>query len=150
MWLASVPPASMYMNPTLPKTCPRCGNEISGWHKHLLNKDHARALQPFDDSSIDKGAWGPFACTACGARLVLICTDHKLVYKIAGAVFVGFIAGFILPAFIGLATCFSCGLFFAGLLIALFASLIIARSITVEVVKTAPTVINDPRRLDAG
>ena len=64
-------------------------------------------------------------------------------YKIAGAVFAGFVAGFILPAFIGLATCFLCGVFFAGLLIALFASLIVARAITVTAVKTGSAFLNE-------
>lgn len=136
-----------YLN--LTKACPQCGEVIAGWHQRLLRKDRTTESDPYAESHFDKATWGPFACTACGARLVLTCTDHKLVYKIAGAVFVGFVAGFIVPAFIGLARCFLCGVFFAGLLIALFASLITARSIAVAVVKTAPNLINDPRRPDA-
>jgi predicted RNA-binding Zn-ribbon protein involved in translation (DUF1610 family) len=85
----------------LTKACPQCGEVIAGWHKRLFGKDRASEWEPFADSSVDKSTWGPFACTACGARLILTCTDPKLVYKIAGAVFVGFVAGFILPAFIG-------------------------------------------------
>ena len=133
----------------LTKACPQCGEVIAGWHQRLLRKDRTAESEPYAESHFDKATWGPFPCTACGARLVLTCTDHKLVHKIAGAVFVGFVAGFIVPAFIGLATCFLCGVFFAGLLIVLFASLIIARSIAVAVVKTVPTVIKDPRSPDA-
>jgi len=92
----------------------------------------------------DETTWGPFACTACGAKLILTLTDPKLVHKLAGAVFVSIVAGFVLPAFLGLARCFSCGLVLVGLLIALSAAWIITRSIKVGVVK-APTVFVSDR-----
>ncbi len=127
----------------LTKACPQCGEVISGWHQRLLGKGRAAARESFAHPLADKTTSGPFACAACGARLVLTCTDPRLVHKMAGAVFAGFIAGFILPAFIGLAACFLCGLIFAGLLMALFVSLIIARSVTVEVVKAGAAFINE-------
>ncbi len=127
----------------LTKACPQCGEVISGWHKHLLGSARNTERQPFANPSLEKATSGPFACAACGARLVLICTDSKLVHKMAGAAFAGFIAGFILPAFIGLAACFLCGLIFAGLLMALFVSLIIARAISVEAVKTGAAFITE-------
>lgn len=125
----------------LTKACPQCSEVIAGWHKRLFRKDRASEWEPFADSPVDKTTWGPFACAVCGARLVLICADHKLIYKIAGAVFAGLVAGFILPAFIGLARCFFRGLFFAVLLIALFVFMIIARAVTVDVVKSASAFI---------
>ena len=127
----------------LAKACPQCGEVISGWHKRLWSKDRTKVSEHFVEAHFDKATWGPFACTACGAKLVLICADPRLVHKMAGAVFAGFIAGFILPAFIGLAACFLCGLVLAGLLMALFVSLIIARSIAVEVGKTDSPFINE-------
>lgn len=131
------------------KVCPKCGTAISGWHARLLSKDHAIANAPIADALDEKATWGPFACTACGAKLVLTYEDPRLVHKLAGAIFVSVVAGFVLPAFIGLATCFSCGLILVALLVALSGAWIIARAIKVGVVKTAPIFISDPGRPDA-
>jgi len=130
-----------YLN--LTKACPKCGTAISGWHARLLSKNHTMANAPLADAPHEMTTWGPFACMACGTKLVLIRTDPKLVHKLAGAVFVSIVAGFILPAFIGLARCFSCGLILVGLPIALSAAWIIARSIKVGVVKPASVFVSD-------
>jgi len=130
-----------YLN--LTKACPKCGTAISGWHARLLSKDHTMANAPLADTPDEKATWGPFACTACGAKLVLACEDPRLVHKLAGAIFVSVVAGFVLPAFIGLATCFSCGLILVVLLIALSGAWIIARAINVGVVKPASVFVSD-------
>lgn len=129
--------------PNLTKACPQCGELISGWHTRLFGKDCTTERDSFANPPVDRTTWGPFACTACGAKLVLIRTDPKLVHKLAGAVFVSVVAGFILGYFIGWAGCFSCDLLLIGLLIALNAAWIVARSIKVGVVKTAPVFVSD-------
>jgi len=130
-----------YLN--LTKACPQCGTEISGWYARLLSKGHAIEDTSLADASHKKTTWGPFACTACGAKLVLIRTDPRLREKIAGAAFVSVVAGFVLGYFIGWGGCSSCDLLLIGLLIALSGAWIITRSITVEVVKTASVFVSD-------
>jgi hypothetical protein len=130
-----------YLN--LSKACPKCGTAISGWHARLLSKDHAIVDTSLADAPHKKITWGPFACTACGAKLVLTCDDSHLVHKLAGAVFVSIVAGFILGYFIGWGGCFSCDMLLIGLLIALNAAWIVARSIKVGVVKTASVFVSD-------
>lgn len=123
----------------LAKVCPQCGTAIRGWHARLLGRDVALEGALRDG----KATWGPFACTACGTKLVLILTDPKLVHKLAGAVLASIVAGFILGLVIGWGGCFICDLFLIGVLIALSGALIIARSIRVDVTKTAPVFVSD-------
>jgi hypothetical protein len=130
---------------SLAKVCPQCGTAIRGWHTRLLGRDAATQGALRDG----KTTWGPFACTACGAKLVLILTDPKLVHKLAGAVLASIVAGFVLGFVIGWGGCFGCDMLLIGLFIAASAGWIISRSIKVEVVRTAPVFINDPGRPNA-
>lgn len=111
----------------LEKNCPHCSPPIEGWLGRLLNeyglsiKDRSRRATTGStpDATFTSA---PFACRTCGRRLGLKFTDSHFFSKLAGAVVAGFVAGFIFPAFIGLVVYFICGVFFAGLFVALLAA----------------------------
>ena len=135
----------------LEKNCPQCSSPVEGWLGRLFNayglsiKDRSRRATTGStpDATFTSA---PFACRTCGRRLGLKFTDSHFLPKLAGAVVAGFVAGFIFPAFIGLAACFICGVFFASLFVALLAAWLFARAVSVDATSSASAFLNDDAR----
>ena len=128
--------------PHLTKSCPQCGEAVSGWHRRLFGGGRTITRDTADGTPGIKLTSTPFACSACGANLLLSFADPHLVHKLAAVVFASIVAGFVLAIVVGIIGCFVCDLLLIGLLEALTVPWIIARAVRLDMVKRESSLMN--------